>query len=463
MTQAQKIRKQLEQYHHGPKAGAIAFAWPYLKHNDRFIRYAARIAVEHQPVNQWQDRALKEKDPLILTQAIIALARQGNVNLKNQLLKSLLSLKYSELSEPQQQDIVRAFELVFSRMGLPDSTVKVQTIAYLDSHFPAQTNDLNRTLSKVLVFLQAPKAVEKTMALMENAKDDNSGQKTFMESSDLILRNPQYGLDIAGMLAKVPPAQQTYYATVLSEAKTGWTPELREKYFKWFYNAFNYKGGNSFVGFIDKARKSALKYVPKNRLDYFNSISGDSLLSRSGIDLANRIRPKGPGKNWKMEEALPLLEDSLTNRNLAQGKAMFDATLCSSCHTMRGEGGAVGPDLTQLGTRFTVKDMLEAIIHPSKAVSDQYAATVFYLKNGSSVLGRLTNQDSNKYHISQNPFAPQTLREIPKKDVTRTRVSEVSLMMPGMINSLNAEELKDLMAYLMSGGNKEHPVYSASK
>ncbi len=70
-----------------------------------------------------------------------------------------------------------------------------------------------------------------------------------------IMRNPQYGMDIANMLSSVPPAQQTYYAIALSQAKNGWTPELREQYFKWFYTAFSYKGGHSFRGFINNARK----------------------------------------------------------------------------------------------------------------------------------------------------------------------------------------------------------------
>ena len=138
---------------------------------------------------------------------------------------------------------------------------------------------------------------------------------------------------------------------------------------------------------------------------------------------------------------------------------MYKASVCSSCHTMRGEGGQIGPDLTQLGTRFTAKDMLEAIIEPNKTISDQYAATIFYLKDGKSVVGRLINQDNDKYSISQNPFAPQNLRDIPKADVIRTQLSDVSIMLPGMINRLNEEELKDLIAYLMAGGNKEHPVY----
>ncbi len=70
---------------------------------------------------------------------------------------------------------------------------------------------------------------------------------------------------------------------------------------------------------------------------------------------------------------------------------------------------------------------------------------------------------TNKYFVSQNPFAPQTLREISKKDVTSTKISRVSVMMPGLINRLNNEELKDLLAYLMAGGNKEHDVYKNNK
>jgi putative heme-binding domain-containing protein len=123
---------------------------------------------------------------------------------------------------------------------------------------------------------------------------------------------------------------------------------------------------------------------------------------------------------------------------------------------MQGEGGIVGPDLTQLGTRFSVKDILHATINPSAEISDQYAATNFYLKDGSSVVGRLTNEDETTYYVSQNPFAPQNLREIPKADVVNTKISEVSVMMPGMINRLNEEELKDLMAYLISAGNPDH-------
>lgn len=459
-----KTRRKLEEYHGSPKAGAVNFVWPYLNNSDRFIRYAARVAIEHQPVNEWQEKALNEKDPVILTQAAIALAHQGSPSIKSQLLKSLTTVNYGQLSESQQVDLVRTIELVIARMGMPDDSEKAAVAAYLNPDYPAKSNEVNRELSKVLVYIGAPQAVEKTMNLLATAKDDNFGENQVTKSSDLILRNPQYGLDIAGMLSKVPPAQQTYYATVLSQTKTGWTPELQEKYFKWFYTAFNYKGGHSFIGFINKARQNALANVPKDRYAYFNKVSGDSLVGREGIYLANAtIQPKGPGKNWTVEEAMAVVDSGISNRNFEVGKAMFSAALCSSCHTMRGEGGVAGPDLTQLGTRFSYHDMLESIIKPSKTISDQYGATVFYLKEGGSIVGRMISQDNEKYIVSQNPFAPQVTREILKKDVARTKLSEVSPMLPGLINRLNSEELKDLLAYLKSGGNKQDTIFSSKK
>src|SRR5690606_2608312 len=125
--------------------------------------------------------------------------------------------------------------------------------------------------------------------------------------------------------------------TVLSEARSGWTPELQEKYFTWFSNAFlNHKGGVSFVGFIDRARKIALANRPKEKFAYFNKNSGDSLVTNNGRSLARAgIQPEGPGRNWKVEEALEVVVNNLAGRNFERGKAMYNASMCSSCHGMR--------------------------------------------------------------------------------------------------------------------------------
>lgn len=460
--EARKIRHDLEQYHYKTDPKAVDLAWPYLKHNDRFIRYAARVAIEKQPVSQWREKALAEKDPLISTQAMIALARYGDKNLKESMVNSLMAVDFRQLTPTQQIDFLRAVELTLYRMGLPDKVQKAELISYLGPNYPASNNELNRLFSKILIHIGDPQAATKTLALMDAAKDDDSLQQSVTNSSDLILRNPQYGMDIAGMLSNTPPAQQIYYATALGAAQDGWTPEASEKYFKWFNAAFGFKAGNSYIGFIDRARKMALQHVSKDQIAHYDALSGSALLdAKNGNKLASTVeRPKGPGRNWIVDSALAVLQNNATSANFEQGKAMFIATQCQSCHRLGGEGSDIGPDLTQLGTRFSTRDILVSIIEPSKEVSDQFAATYFYMKDGSSVLGRVKSGDKDKYYISQNPFAPQQVREILKKDVSRTSISDApSIMFPRLINSLNPDELKDLMAYLKSGGNKNHEVY----
>ena len=460
-TEENKLRKELETYHTGPKEGAVDFAWPYLNHKDRFIQYAARIAVEHQPVASWQEKVFAEKDPVSLTIAAIALARHGQKSQRDRLLNALMEIDYSSLSETEQVDLVRAFELVLSRFGEPSAGVGNKAIAYLSPNYPAQSDVLNQLLSKTLAYLNDPKVVTKTLALLKVDSNSSVMANTATEASDLILRNPQYGMDIAQTLKNMPPAQHTYYGLVLEDVTKGWTPELREEYFNWFYKAFSFQAGRSYIGFIDKARKKALTHVPKNKEDFYNQMSGDSLLSSSGNDLAaSAVQPKGPRKNWQEEDIAPLLADGLSNRDFTQGRNMFLATNCITCHTMRGEGENIGPELTQLGTRFSPEDMLKAIIDPSDVISDQYNSTVFVLKDGNSIVGRLISEDGDTYKISQNPYAPDIIRSIPKDQVTNTKMSDISLMPPGTINRLGPEEVKDLLAYLVAGGDSENAIFS---
>lgn len=461
LPEAAKLRKQLEEFHEaGAPASALDLAWSNLKHADRHVQYAARIALEHQPLASWKDKALAEKDPIILTQSMIALARHAGKGTPEPMIQALMGIKYADLDTKAKQDLLRAFELILLRQGMPNIEVKTRLIGYLDPNFPAQDNLLDRTMSVLLVHLDAPTAVQKTLALLKVAKDDPEYQKTYTASSDLIMRNPQYGLDIASMLANVPPAQQTYFATVLGGAKSNWTATMQDEYFSWIRNALTeYKGGRSYVGFLDRARKMALANVAKADFDRYDEMSGGKLLTSNGNDLVNTgMQPEGPGRRWTVEEALPLME-TLVGRDLVKGKAMYAATLCLSCHMMQGEGGAIGPDLSQLGSRFSAKDILESTINPSAVISEQYHATVLELKAGGSIVGRVTDQDEVNYYVSQNPFSPDDIRTVSKNTVALTKNSDVSIMLPGLINSLNTEELRDLMAYLISGGNPNHEVY----
>lgn len=463
-TEAAKIRKHLETLQvDGAKdpQQVVAEVWPYLGHADRFVRYAARVALEHVPVNAWAGRTLDEKAPEILIQASLALAREGGTHYRDGLLKSLLEVDENALDMTQKSDYLRALEVIFYRDGKPGASLSEEYIQKLSSQFPTQNDILNQQLSKVLVFLGDPTIPAKLLDVLESNKEESFStmDNTATNSADLIMRNPQYGLDIANTLKNMPPAQHTFYGTVLAAASEGWTPALRERYFKWFYKAFSYKAGLSYIGFVDKARKMALSHVPKAQYEHYNTISGDSLLTSSGIDIAQANQPKGPGKNWQEEDIDSLLAGGLTNRNFEQGQNMFRAATCVACHTMQGEGGTAGPNLTNLGTRFSARDILEAIIDPNAVISDQYASVVFTLKNGQSVVGRLVSEDGEQYNISQNPYDPNQMRSIAKADVVSREPSTISAMPPGTINRLSADEIRDLLAYLMSGAKPDAMEY----
>ncbi len=464
LTAEHKQRTELEKFHAKKDPKAVATAWPYLKSPDRFLRFAARLAIEHQPVAEWENKVYAEKDPQTLIYASIALAREGDsTKVGGPILKGLTKIDYAKLDDLQKQALLRAVEVTLYRTGQPDAATKQAIIAYLNPKYPSPNALQNRFLSKILVTLEAPKVVEKTLALIEkNEKFDDKDNEMVTASADLILRNPQYGLDLASLLEKMPPQQQTFYAIMLSSAKTGWTPALREQYFSWFKKAFSYQGGRSYIGFIDKARQLALKNVPQDQVAKYNKLSGAELLTGTGNDLVKLYTPKGPGRGWKLDEAVTLVQDSLNNRDFERGKMIFSAVLCNRCHAIQGEGADVGPELTQLGTRFSAKDMLESIIEPDKTISDQYASIAYTLKDGQSVVGRQLNEDANFYYIAQNPFDSKTVRKISKKEVASTKLSTVSVMLPGLINGLNPNELRDLVAYLMSGGNKNNPIYTES-
>lgn len=462
LTEENKTRRMLEKLHQSTSPEAIETAWPYLNHSDRFVRYAARIAVEHQPVNTWSSKALTEANSTKSIFAVMALIRADKNVSKTEAFKALHKINYDNLTASDKLDLMRVYELLFARTGQPEVTHKAQFIARYMPKFPTSDDEINRQMAKLLIFLETPGIASKVMKLIEEKSEVDTvrvGGELAVSEEELILRNPAYGLDIAKMLEKLPPARQTHYAILLAPLKTGWTPALRVKYFTWYRNALKYQGGLSYIGFIDRARKIALANVPKAEYARFDKLSGGDLLSESGNSLTDITYPKGPGKSWKTDEAEALFKDELSGRDFTQGRNMYMATLCNRCHSMKGEGSNVGPDLTQLATRFSARDILEAIIEPNVAISDQYAATQFQLKNGETVVGKIINEDNLHYFVSQNPFTPDLSIKVLKKDVTSKKYSPVSMMLPGLINSLNEEELKDLMAFLLAGGNENHKVF----
>src|SRR5690625_7319849 len=108
------------------------------------------------------------------------------------------------------------------------------------------------------------------------------------------------------------------------------------KFRRVLFRSYNYKGGHSYVGFLNHARKTALENVPSDQYDFYNTMSGDSLITSSGQDLlTDRPTAEGPGRNWSVDEAMEVIEKDSTQRDFLIGKDMFAATMCSRSEERR--------------------------------------------------------------------------------------------------------------------------------
>lgn len=446
-----KLRRDLEAFHAPSKVSekAMDLIWKNLGHSDRFIRYAARIAMEHQSPRLWQDRVLKENDPHTLIIGAIAFARQGDKAQQKKLLDALDQINYADLSETQQLDLLRAWALIFIRMGEPDKDTALKIAKKLEEHYPAKSYPLNRELSRVLVYLKAPNVVSKTIALMQKKTEIKPA-----EMEKLLARNRGYGGTIARMLANQPEIEKLHYAFVLRNAREGWTLGQRKFYYQWLQEAATRSGGSSYRKFIANIDKEA--WDNTNDTD---RLGLQALKLRKPYTAPALPKPKGPGREWKVEEVLAAWKDSQRGRNFANGKRAFAAARCVVCHRFDGDGGATGPDLTQLAGRFNAKDLTEALLDPSKVISDQYRSSVIRTKRGTSINGRILAKTEEALTILVDPEDSTKVVTVDAKSVETIKPSPTSMMPQDLLKPLSREEVLDLLAYLLSRGNPRDPLF----
>ena len=251
-------RRELEQYHGKAVAGSVPKLWSSLGHEDRFIRYAARIALEHQPVSDWVAKALNEDDLQTSLTALLALTRQGDASHQPALLDALSQLSPADMSEAQKLEALRVLSLCFIRMGKPDAATAEEIITAISPLYPAKTDALNRELVDMLVYLGSPDVVAKTVPLLSQ---EAVGLEEIEFDDDLLKRSGRYGNSFLNQKANNPQRQQIHYAFALKNVSNGWTPELRKQFFTWFAKARNFKGGASFGGFINNFRNEALSKI----------------------------------------------------------------------------------------------------------------------------------------------------------------------------------------------------------
>lgn len=453
-----ELRKNLEVLQTEKAADKIDFIVNNLDNSDRFIRFSARVAMENQDLGLWKNEIANKTTPLKTIALSISLARHGNDKDRVNALNALLEINWEGLEESQKIDYIRAIDLLIIRSENEISdALKKQIISKFLSSYLKGSDTVNKELCSLLSYLQVGAILEPTLERMKN-DTVTSNLKSMYLSEDISKRSRQYGLDVENMLKNMPNQQNISYAKSLSVLNNGWSTELREKYFRWYNRALKRSGGKQYSAFIKAIQKIALANVPDAEQAYFESLAGESMNQNFNL-MEGVTQPKGPGQNWTIAMVNEAYTKNKTKVNFENGENFFKASLCVACHSVNGTGGNSGPELTQVGTRFSVSDIAEAMIDPSATVSDRYINTNYHLKNGKVVTGRVVEETERDLIISTNAFSPDLTTNIRKDQIVKEEESEHSSMPAGLINRLNEQELSDLLAYLISGGDKNNKVY----
>lgn len=468
ITNFRQVRRPIEGFHVGEYTDPVFI--PLLLQRtmhleDRQIAYAARVALERMPIKTWLPELLATEEQLrldeqkmdnttlrqaysgfrydMIIECCVALARQADPDLLPTNLRLLSKVEFGQLNERQQLGLLRAYQLALIRLGSPDEQTCAALTKKFDDLFPQKSDFVNRELAILMIHFQSPNAANKLVPLL--AQERVASQKPIGE---LLSRNSGYGGTIAAMLANQPDQQQYFYAFNLRNLKAGWTLDLRKTYFAWFNKARTWSGGASYPKFLTNIDNEA----------FANCTDTERLaIEASGVRkpyVAPELpKPIGPGHEYTVDEVIAMATDKLRGRDFKNGEKMYKAARCVVCHRFGGDGGATGPDLTQLAGRFNLKDLTDAIVDPSKVISDQFRASVVVTTGGQIYAGLVFSKQDGILTVLTDPEDISKVVKVPADQVDEVTPSKVSLMPKDLLKTLNQDEVLDLLAYLLSRGN----------
>jgi putative heme-binding domain-containing protein len=387
------------------------------------VRRAARIDFEHLAPRYWiPDLLDSRKTHGGFVESWIAMchsdAQVSRVHLLDALTDKLLNV-----GQPQDTvDLLRLYELALVRLQ-PFWPYELDTVrAKLEPRFPSGDARIDRELAKLLVFLDSPIVIEPLLATLEG-----------------------------GAIQE----EKIHAAYCLRALKSGWSIEQRKRFFT-AVDALREvaKGGFSLTKYIDEIRKQSVAGLSEDEKRQLGELVAPRITASSGsAATASFVRA------WNAEALMPKLREPLHARSFEHGKAAYAKATCAQCHRIGGEGGATGPDLTGAGSRFSRADLAEAILEPSKAISDQYQDTEIVTKDGDLYVGRLERDDSIGIALRRLPPSDE-LVEFARDEIESRRLHPLSRMPSGLVDVLTEDEILDLFAYVLSGANEHDASFS---
>lgn len=170
-----------------------------------------------------------------------------------------------------------------------------------------------------------------------------------------------------------------------------------------------------------------------------------------GAPVSARQDDAMPGSKLTRQQLVDQLTSGApgTKVSIDRGRQIYEE-ICAGCHIFGDIGTSVGPDLTTLSGRFRKADVLDAVLWPSKTISDQYAVTVFELTDGTYASGVVIREDARAVYLKNAEYLDRPLPIALPRIKERTE-STVSLMPEGLVANRTADDIDSLVAYVLGG------------
>ena len=140
------------------------------------------------------------------------------------------------------------------------------------------------------------------------------------------------------------------------------------------------------------------------------------------------------------------------------GAKLFKEATCLQCHKIQGQGGAVGPELTDVFKRWKGDRaaVLREILDPSHRIDAKYAVHLIRTEDGETISGIIRSETDEEIEILDNPESKEP-RVIAVDEIDRKIKTSTSMMPKALLDRFTKDEIFEILAYL------EHQVHQQNK
>lgn len=331
---------------------------------------------------------------------------------------------------------------------------------------PVQIDDATETL-----------VIELDQKLRESGKEDQASQQVRLGVIAILARDGgNRGMDYLRQIWQLEPERRNDIVIGLSQKPEGEN---------WAYLISSLESLDDLTSVEVIEKLATVNRRPREAKHYRDAIAMGQRLRGKGAEAASKLIQHWAGeqlitagqdwktqletcKNWfaakwpeepaiddvvKTEEkgrlSVTRVVDQLSQSGLGsvhRGQQMFAKAKCATCHRVDGNGETVGPELTNLASRFSLREAVESTIHPSAVVPDRYSSKTILTIDGITISGMTIQQPDESYFVLQ---ADGKRIRIAPEDIEEMKDNPESAMPEGLLDNLTMSEVSDLFAYLM--------------